>query len=290
MHRSHSTTKQPDRPTARLLLCVLFDDMGKKGRVTKPKKSASLGHATDASKLVEQAQLALEKAQPELALKFYERAHAINALDTSVMDAMADVLLQLDDPDRAFLLLTRSIELEPQANPCKYLYLAQLQTNHEALASYRTGITLLVSEKEKTEPEVVVRQFNLLTLSIEVELPESSPLQSLQRDRGVVLDRPLVRHDLLRALTPLSSFEENAEAECEAAVSQSLSLDPSIDTKHLFASLRISQNRMSEACDVLEEIYQRIKQNREMLAQRTVIDELTGLPTPDPEDDGSVCV
>jgi hypothetical protein len=43
---------------------------------------------------------------------------------------------------------------------------------------------------------------------------------------------------------------------------------------------------MSEACDVLEEIYQKIKHNREMLAQRTVIDELAGLPTPDPEDDG----
>jgi hypothetical protein len=71
-------------------------------------------------------------------------------------------------------------------------------------------------------------------------------------------------------------------------VNESLSLDPSIDTKHLFASLRISQNRMSEACDVLEEIYQRIKHNREMLAQRTVIDELAGLPTANPQDEGPI--
>jgi tetratricopeptide (TPR) repeat protein len=128
--------------------------MGKKGRVAKPKKASSLIQATDVSKLVEQAQLALEKAEPELALKFFERAHSINSLDTSIMDAMADVLLQLDDPDRAFSLLTRSIELEPQTNPCKYLYLAQLQSNHEALASFRTGITLLTSERERADPEV----------------------------------------------------------------------------------------------------------------------------------------
>jgi predicted Zn-dependent protease len=127
--------------------------MGKKG-VVKPKKASSFVQATDASKLVEQAQLALEKAEPELALKFFERAHSINNLDTSIMDSMADVLLQLDEPERAFSLLTRSIELEPQANPCKYLYLAQLQTNHEALASYRTGINFLSSERDGADPEV----------------------------------------------------------------------------------------------------------------------------------------
>jgi hypothetical protein len=69
-------------------------------------------------------------------------------------------------------------------------------------------------------------------------------------------------------------------------VARSLSLDSSLDSKHLQASLRISQNRMSEACDVLEEIYRGIKQNREMLARRTVIEELSAPVNPNPEDDG----
>jgi predicted Zn-dependent protease len=130
--------------------------MGKKSRAPKQKKSSTIasGQGLDVSKLVEQGQLALDKAEPELALKFFERAHSLSSSDTSIMDSLADVLLQLNEPDRAVELLTRSIELEPNSNPCKYLYLAQIQTCHEALASYQTGISILTTEKQGADPEV----------------------------------------------------------------------------------------------------------------------------------------
>lgn len=47
---------------------------------------------------------------------------------------------------------------------------------------------------------------------------------------------------------------------------------------------------MSEACDIVENIFQAIKQNRAALAQRTIIEELAAPtePNPDssPEEDG----
>ena len=72
----------------------------------------------------------------------------------------------------------------------------------------------------------------------------------------------------------LLSFEENAEQECENAVNAALSFNNSLDARHLQASLRISQSRMSEACDIVENIFQSIKENRAQLAQRTIIEEL----------------
>jgi tetratricopeptide (TPR) repeat protein len=139
--------------------------MGKKGRAPKQKKSSSSaasGLGQDVSKLVEHAQLALDKAEPELALKFFERAHSLNSSDTTIMDSMADVLLQLNEPDRALELLTRSIQLEPNSNPCKYLYLAQLQSCHEALGSYQTGISFLTAEKQGADPEVPLPSLAIL--------------------------------------------------------------------------------------------------------------------------------
>lgn len=106
--------------------------------------------------LIEQGNLALEKAQPELALKFYERAYSLDQTNTKIIDLLADVLLQLNEPERAYNLLNQSIQLEPYSNPCKYLYIAQLQNNNLSLESYKKGILLLLKEKEDSNltPEV----------------------------------------------------------------------------------------------------------------------------------------
>jgi hypothetical protein len=113
-----------------------------------------------------------------------------------------------------------------------------------------------------------------------------TPVEGVQWNCRALFDRSLVSLSLSLYLLTSFSFEENAEQECEAAVNQSLILDSSLDSKHLQASLRISQNRMSEACDILEEIFRGIKQNREMLARRTVIEELSAPNNSSPDDEG----
>ena len=93
--------------------------------------------------LVEQGNNALSKLQPELAVKFFQRARAISPDDTNVLDALADVHLQLGDQEEALELLLMSTSLAPEANPFKWLYLAQLQDGLDAVATYSKAISIL---------------------------------------------------------------------------------------------------------------------------------------------------
>lgn len=52
--------------------------------------------------LVQRAEHAITTLQPELAVKFYERAREVAPEDTSVMDALGELLLTLGEEERAF--------------------------------------------------------------------------------------------------------------------------------------------------------------------------------------------
>lgn len=93
--------------------------------------------------LVEQGNNALSKLQPELAVKFFQRARDIRPDDTNVLDALADVHLQLGDQEEALELLLMSTSLAPEANPFKWLYLAQLQNGLDSVATYMKAISIL---------------------------------------------------------------------------------------------------------------------------------------------------
>lgn len=93
--------------------------------------------------LVEQGNNALSNLQPELAMKFFERALSMSAQDTNIMDALADVYLQLDHQDKALRLLLMSTSLAPEANPFKWLYLAQLQDGEGSKITYLKAIGIL---------------------------------------------------------------------------------------------------------------------------------------------------
>jgi tetratricopeptide (TPR) repeat protein len=93
--------------------------------------------------LVEQGNNAISKLQPELAVKFFQRARALRPDDTNVLDALADVHLQLGDQEEALELLLMSTSLAPEANPFKWLYLAQLQNGLDSVATYSKAISIL---------------------------------------------------------------------------------------------------------------------------------------------------
>jgi len=78
----------------------------------KQKKKEQIGSAGhNVEDLVAQAQIALQSFKPELALKFFERAHTAAPDDTMIMDALADVHLQLGEPEEALELLQACVHL-----------------------------------------------------------------------------------------------------------------------------------------------------------------------------------
>ena len=87
--------------------------------------------------------IALNRLEPELAEKFFTAALNKAPNDTGIMDALADVKLQLGESAAALELLSISTQQAPTENPVKWLYLAQLKENLESLECYRTGIRLI---------------------------------------------------------------------------------------------------------------------------------------------------
>lgn len=119
--------------------------MKKSGGKKKPSTAAKLRAAVTPEALIEQGNVALAKMQPELASQFFSRAHQMKPDDTNIMDALADVLLQLGDTCQAQTLLEASTSLAPTENPYKWCYLAQLQSGLEAVTSYLRGIEILTA-------------------------------------------------------------------------------------------------------------------------------------------------
>ena len=77
------------------------------------------------------------------------------------------------------------------------------------------------------------------------------------------------------------SFEADAESECEKAVTAALTAEPdSLDGLQSMASLRLSQNRKSDAAEIMDRVHERISHIRQVVAKRTVLDEMAGVPEP----------
>lgn len=120
--------------------------------------------------------------------------------NTEVMDALADVCMQLGDYERASELWTTSTRNAPTANPYKWLYLAQLQTDEAALDSYNRGIEFLTSQssaasEEKVWPLMFLTngfRDNLILCPLDSSCFEQANCESVLFNCRVVLDRLVV--------------------------------------------------------------------------------------------------
>jgi predicted Zn-dependent protease len=114
----------------------------KKEKKSNTKKKASANDYT-AAQYIEQANVALSEMQLELAEKMFCRALSKAPDDTNIMDALADVYIQLGEMENALPLLLRSTNLAPLENPYKWFFLGQLQCGSDSIESYRIGINAL---------------------------------------------------------------------------------------------------------------------------------------------------
>lgn len=75
----------------------------------------------------------------------------MDPVNTNIMDALAEVCIQVGDIEKAIMLLTISTTDAPAVNPFKWMYLAQLKTEDEALECYTRGIVELTTVLERTD-------------------------------------------------------------------------------------------------------------------------------------------
>lgn len=151
MHQFHFTTMAPsNRP--------------KKAKGNAKTKGGPIVYTPEM--LVEQGNIALSNMQLELAEQFFSRALSLAPNDTNIMDARADVQIQLGETDKAMELLVQSTSLAPKENPYKWFFLGQLQLEQDAVKSYQTGIQVL-SEALSTLPSVRIPYFLFGLFSVE---------------------------------------------------------------------------------------------------------------------------
>jgi tetratricopeptide (TPR) repeat protein len=207
---------------------------------------------------------------------------SLDSNDTNVIDALADVLLQMGNHDEALKLLLTSTSIDPEANPFKWLYLAQLQSSFDSLASYLKAIELLQESARSRSDEAQVSD----TSKAGDENIFLIALFSGHISQVVALRKQISKAHCSIAelyMTDLC-YEENAEVECEAAINKAISTYPdSLDGQQALVNLRISQCRTEEACAIIEEVYTKVMSIRDKIAARTVMEEMAA-DTPEPEE------
>ena len=108
--------------------------------------AAASGTSGKVQQLVSHAQQCMQRYDLDAALKFYEKAVGLEPDNTDLLDAAGEVCVEAGRSEDATKLFTRSVELKPNENSCKYMNLGMLAAGHECLNFYRKGMELMGSE------------------------------------------------------------------------------------------------------------------------------------------------
>eukprot|EP00842_Homolaphlyctis_polyrhiza_P003365 jgi/Hompol1/4029/HPOL_003441-RA len=206
--------------------------------------------------LVEQSERAMEACQPNLAVRFLERALEVAAQQgNTTAHTVANIyqllgvahmeIMNLENPDSsadavdvpaalqaAKDALYKAVELAPHENYSKYFCLGQLTIAREAIAFYETGVQLLLAEIQT------------------LEAGGNSSHEQLA----------IMKHRLGGALCAMTEIymtdlcdEPEAESKCEEYMQSALEHDATNPEVHqTLASVRLSQSRPEDARKCLE--------------------------------------
>jgi len=233
--------------------------MGKFNREKRvQKKTGNKKKKVSVEELVEQAQEALSLVQLETAVELYQQALLLEPQNTDLMDALADVCLQIGDTDLGLELLRNSTTLAPNANGIKWMYLGQLLTGPDSVKSYQTGISVFSSQLDTLEDKEKEKEYRREIASAYSAIAE------------------LYMTDLC--------MEKDAEQAGEDAIMKALEWDSNnIDVLTTLASFRISQCRNEDASNLLEQVIKRVTQCIEASRQRNIKDDILGTESEESE-------
>lgn len=100
---------------------------------------------------IHEAQEALNNLDIEYASSCFHEALVLSPTNTNLMDALADLKLQLGDVVSAAQLLEESTRLAPDVNCTKWMFLAQLCRGEKSALCFQTGIRLQSAQLDALE-------------------------------------------------------------------------------------------------------------------------------------------
>lgn len=187
--------------------------------------------------IIEQSTTLIELGEFEKAKLMLEEAFKMDPSRIDVIDLVSDVYFNLDNLEGAMKMIKKSISMDPENNPQKYMTFAQMLSDpNEAFQSYQKGIELYIKQLQATPSDIGIKAQIARGYSSIAELFMNSKLCE----------------------------EKNAEETVENALKEALKYDPkSIDALFQLSNLRIIRERDEEAETVLNNIYNIIKKTDE---------------------------
>eukprot|EP00736_Rhodelphis_marinus_P009325 Rmarinus@m.4070 len=192
--------------------------------------------------LLQHAEACVSALEYEAAVKFYQRALENFPDNQKVLIDFGSLLIEIGEVEKGCELLKKSVEMDPESDATKYLYLGQVSNGDFAVTYYKKGIELLGRERDR--------------------------LMSGHADDEAIAG---VNHRISSALcslgeTYLSDFTgedasdadlETAYARAEEAYTQARTVDAeNLEPVQGMAALRLMQSRKEEATQLISNVYQ----------------------------------
>ena len=179
--------------------------------------------------IIEQSTTLIELGEFDKAKVILEEAFKMDPSRIDVIDLISDVYFNLDNLEGSMKMIKKSISMDPENNPQKYMTFAQMLSDpNEAFQSYQKGIELYIKQLQSTPSDIGIKAQIARGYSSIAELFMNSKLCE----------------------------EKNAEETVENALKEALKYDPkSIDALFQLSNLRIIRERDEEAETVLNNIY-----------------------------------
>lgn len=167
----------------------------------------------------------------EQAIKQFEKALQKNAKNTDALDGLGEAYFELGKHKEALSTFEKSCKIAPdEGMGTKWMFLGQLRVGVDALLAYRKGLEVLENNYKLNNAEEL----------------------KFQISNGYVSISELYLSDLC--------MEETAERDCEQAIETALLWNPNnLEALQTKASIRLSQVRVEEAKELLDQIRSSLK-------------------------------
>lgn len=197
--------------------------------------------------IIANARALIQSSQSDKALELLGPLMAGNETNVPFLQIFGEVLLETNDLENAYEVLTTACELDAEAElgTEKFFYLGQIIGGADGIKYLDIGLTKLTSQLELIRNDRGEKDFLLVQLAKLYPSKESLVAYLIKKlNQGVFAKIEIWMTDLC--------MEPEAEQQCNDLINHSLLLDPeNPEALSLLASIRISQQRPQEAQESL---------------------------------------
>lgn len=195
-----------------------------------------MGPRYEVELLLQKAQTMIDQCQPELALKFYEKALTQAPDNVDVLDSMGELYMEFQCPQEAYTVLKKSTDLAPDINAQKWLNLSQIVEGSDAEKYAEKAIQLLQLEYDEVAKNQNIAEMKIIKKQICAAFCSLAELY----------------------MTDLC-YADEAEHQCEMYMQKAMEYDVgSPEVTQAYANLRLTQRQLEDAKKYMQMTYDRL--------------------------------